>query len=700
MVISRNCFFLLFPLFLSGICAPLAAQECTPETRVPPPVDDTAMPKNLTETSQNKFKLELAWDRVSAICRHNNPPTPLVEGQEKPPRWVYFWNFGDGSFSRDSAPEHAFPVGTHIVQAAIKPIYSDDDDPLGFMIDTIVVDSEDVALFYPNRIPVDSSIALNVNWPASRPGGRLVFALTYRKIREQGEPNRTVYLMFPTDEFEFVGMQSGPSPSANFTESYDGKSHEVYAWEFDQVDNANDATPENSVFVELKVKDAIAELLPDTTAEVQTSVKAMYKLHPTQKTGQVNLIGFSNKDKIFTGASAGDSGVENSNFVDGLDELTYLAISLNLASDPNAMSVYPEVLEPGATEAKLHYRVDFFNGGTATANNLAIDATIDNNQLNTGTLQTASTFPAPLTQSFQGENTIRWATNAAGLLSLGQAQEVGFPDEHAFGFVNFTMITKPGLVFKAGDSIRARAHIQMESSEVTTNEAIVRVKSLRMPAPCMFGLKIYYNFRFDDEAFHRSGYNIALTARKALGSMPNPQNRYFFDPRIPKSEFPLFWWQAELGYGQTNLRNPEVDSFRLGQLDLTPVLLRFIAKKPELMTFGNTVVKRGWGLSAGYTGSFLLHGKNNGNKLDLSDWSFGERLDHSFSLSLDLLNLVGQPGLSLGFGWRWRNSAVTKESGHPGIPGIANERAWYNHPFAYVHYTFSHCLRYELGGFK
>lgn len=701
MVSSRNTFllFALFLLFLAGISHTLSAQECTPETMASPPVDETAMPKSATESFENKFRFNLAWGKISDSCRANNPPLPLVEGQEKPAQWVYFWNFGDGTFSRDSTPEHAFPVGIHVVRAALKPIYSDDHDPLGYMVDTIVVNAIDAALAYPARIPVDSSIALNVNWAASRPGGRLIFALTYKKIREQGEAPRTVYLMFPSDEFEFVTMQSGPAPSSSFSEYFDGISHRVYAWDFSQVDNANDATDENSVFVELKVRDAVADLLPDTVPELLTSVKAMYKLHPVQKSGKVNLLGVSNADKTSTGAYVGDSGVENSSFVDGLDELTYLPISLNWASDPNAMSVYPAVLEPGATEAQLHYRVDFFNSGTATADTLRIDATIDNNQLNTGTLATVSTFPTPMVQSFQSESTLRWASDDANLLSLGQAQDVGFPDENAFGFVNFNMKTKPGLVFKEGDRILARAHIQMEKSEVTTNEAIVRVQSLRMAAPCMFGLKVYYNFRSDKEAFHRSGYNLALTARKALGKMPNPQNRYFFDPRIPKSIYPLFWWQAELGYGQTNLRNPDVDSVRLGHIDLTPVLLRFIAKKPELR-FGNIGVKRGWGLSAGYTASFLLHGKNNGNKIDLSSWSFGQRLDHSFSVSLDLLNLIGRPGISCGFGWRWRNSAVTKQYGLPGTPGAADERAWYNHPFAYVHYTFSQRLRYELNGFK
>ena len=133
------------------------------------------------------------------------------------------------------------------------------------------------------------------------------------------------------------------------------------------------------------------------------------------------------------------------------------------------------------------------------------------------------------------------------------------------------------------------------------------------------------------------------------------------------------------------MKHPELDSFSLGHLDLTPLMLRFIAKKPHFK-FGSKNIHRGWGLSAGYTSSFLLHGKRNGVSMDLGSLSFGDRIDHAFSASLDLFNLVGQPGLSFGFGWRWRNSAIT------------GQRDWYDHPFVYAHYTFSHRLRYELHG--
>lgn len=680
---------ILSQLLLFGVGAPLFAQpiainRCKADSlRILPPVGRIKAHNSVTLVPiENRFRFHLAWERLLEESCHKSAPSPIVEGQDSVARWVYFWDFGDGTFSRDSAPEHVFPAGTYHVKAVLKPIYSDDDDPVGRMVDTTIVVSEEDTPNYPNIIPANSKIALNANWPASRPEGYLTFALTYPKIRQTGEPGRTISLAIPDAEFELVDVQTGPAPTSESptTWSYNEKTYNVYDWRIEQPENTHVPSAENSIFVQLRVRGTVADLLPDTASSMTTTIVAMIKIDEPNSSAKGNVLGTTKFKQDKTGTSLEDDGVANTSLAGGVDDITFHTIALNWASDPNYMTVTPEIVEPGTKNALLTYKIGFYNGGTATADTIRVDAHLEPALLHLPAFSELGhkgvTFPPPTSGLQDGDHVIRWATNYAHLPSLHQSQTLGFDSLYCFGDINFTLQTKPNLILKAGDTIHALAHIRMERSEVTTNAAVVRVKHLYLKHPCVFGLKFQYNLpREADDLSHRNGFNVALTVRKPLGKISNPENRYTFAARIPKAAFPMFWWQAELGYGQTNLQQPEVDSFRLGHLDLTPFLLRFIAKKPDLR-LGSTGVKRGWGLSAGYTASFLLHGQVNGAAIDWGNYNFGERLDHAFSASLDVLNLIGQPGLSFGFGWRWRNTAIT------------GERQWYQHPFVYAHYTF------------
>ncbi|TNE50728.1 MAG: hypothetical protein EP344_17205 [Bacteroidetes bacterium] len=669
--------------------APFPINACTDSTRILPPIDAAVVSQggiNIT----NRFEFDLGWDKISGSC-HQEEPSPIVEGQEVEPQWVYFWNFGDGTFSTESRPVHTFPEGTWMVQAAIKPIYSDDDDPLGYMTQTITVGATDVAVSptYTDSISLGKKVALDVNWPACQPNGRLLFALTYPKIRSSADQPFSLFLAYPDSVFRFSQVQSGPAPVSNTTIEYNGIPHRLYKWRMESVQNDGVDHDESCVVVELQVDSLVANLLPDTFSKMSTNVMALISIDETPKAGP-NVLGGSqtksspNDDSSNQTAQFNDDAGIGNPFLDGgISDMVSEGITLNWASDPNGIFVEPQVLEPGTEQAELNYSVHFYNGGSATAQHIQVQVQVDSLLSKNGPdgPATTATYPDGFAYDLILENVARWRVDTAGLPSLGQADNLGFSHELAYGHMDYRTQSRAGRILTAGDTIRARATIDMESSNVETNEAIVRVQALRIAYPCVWGLKGYYNFRFDNAAFHRSGFNLALTMRKALCKMPNPQNQYFFGKRIPKQALPSWWWQAELGYGLTNLQRREGDSLRVGHLDLTPLLLRYIAKKPDLR-LGSLTFKRGWGLSAGYTVSYLLH-SNNG----LGSLSFGDRLDHSFSASLDLLNLVGQPGLSFGFGWRWRNTAVT------------GQREWYDHPFVYAHYTFSHRLRYELKPF-
>ncbi|MBL7776581.1 MAG: hypothetical protein JNK89_11300, partial [Saprospiraceae bacterium] len=465
----------------------------------------------------------------------------------------------------------------------------------------------------------------------------------------------------------------------------------IYEWRIENPENAQVPHDENSLIVELEVDSLVANLLPDTTSSTTAQVLGMIRIANPKSDVKENVWGASknavNPDVqvVFAAGSNDDTGVATPFFDGGFTGLSTQTIRLNWASDPNGITVEPQVLEPGVVSAPLHYEIQFYNGGSATAWNITAQVPLDSllQPLGVGGPATLSQHPAGFTYNRILETTAQWKNTNAGLPSLTDAYKLGFSPDLSNGHIRYGVSTKTNRALRNGERILATARIDMEQSSVETNTAVVRVERLRVAYPCVLGFKTYYNFNVDAGAFHRSGFNLALTLRKALCKIPNPQNRYFFQSRIPKSALPLFWWQGELGYGNSKLQRSEADSLQLGFLDVTPVLLRFIAKKPDLR-IGNTVFKRGWGLSAGYTSSLLLHGKANGVAMDLGALDFGDRLDHSFSASLDLMNLVGQPGLSFGFGWRWRNSAV------------AGEREWYNHPFVYAHYSFSHRFRFEF----
>ncbi len=631
----------------------------------------------------NRYRFHLDWERIAGESCHQNPPSPIVEGQDSLARWIYFWDFGDGTFSRDSAPEHTFRRGSYTTKTALKPIYSDDHDPVGFAAQSISVSGTTEIPSYPPILPAGANVALNVNWPASRPGGYLVFALTYPKITEAGQPARTVYLAFPENEFLLDTMQSGPAPMLESERlEWDGKQHKVYSWRFEQPDATPTPNAENSLFVHLKVRQEVADFFPTDTSSILTHVLAMIRVDESTPSGNSNILGAEKwGGKAGGGTSGQGSGVPNTSPWSGV-EMTSRTIALNWASDPNYIEVRPRYLPAGTKDATLTYTIGFYNGGSATADTLRINAHIERAHLNPTmpavlSSQRPNSWPMLTTDAVGADHVLRWAHNDANLPSLGQAQAVGFNTANCFGELRFQLTTQTGYTFKVGDSISAIAHLRMERSYVSTNADVLRVRSRCLPSPRFWGLKVYYPLPYTSAPWeHRSGYQIALTVRKPLGKVCGLGDDAVFARSLPKERFPLLWWQGEVGYGQTSLIYGEQQDFRVGHADITPILLRFIARRPQWRV-GATYFPRSIGLSAGYTASVLLHGQKNGNVISWSGSPVVDRIDHSLFVSLDLLNLIGRPGLSFGVGWRWRNTALATTAGE-----------WYQHPFTYAHYTF------------
>lgn len=666
-----------------------------------------------TTLVNNYFRFYLEWPSPDATCFHN-PPTPIVTGQSTPPQWVYFWNFGDGTYAGNSVVTHAFNPGTFNVEVALKPTYTDDHDPFKKAKMQRALAVPDPSTTTTATKPVDnriidpgSNLKLAVNWQASRPTGMLTFAVSYRMpANSEGQ----VIFLFPDYMFDAVHTDWAPSIEQGQSvaipaDVYTTAALDGYSWSFKNNTNIQHDT---TLFIDLRVPLNVQNSITNTST-VQENVYAAIAFKSGAPANDQTVPGGSDNvpvvktaappplakqpqsffDLLFGTTKTDETGTVTSPYDYNTYEEQFMPIAVNWASDPNFMIVEPTVLEPGSSNNTLTYTAGFQNDGTASANKLTISVGVDPLLLapSVSTLQRnpgcINNIPAIENDSLIWSNIPKNPNipPSCSLPSLGDARKLGFAEDQSWGLVKYQIQT-PSTPLIDGQVIRAQAIIRMDAGQDTTDICEVRVGT---PAFCyvnLFGLK-YTQQLVNDE--HRNGLGIALTLRRPLGKVKNPGFEVRKTGLINLNNFPLFWWQAELGYGQTKLQYPMSDSFFLRHIDATPFMLRFIAKKPPLK-FGSKKIERGWGISAGYTASYLFSSRRNGSDdTGFDQFSFTERLDHSISVSGDFLNLIGHPGLSVGAGWRWRNSNIT------------GQRQWYQNAFVYLHYTFSYRFRKEFG---
>jgi len=659
----------------------------------------------------NYFRFSLKWPQsTSVVDTLRNPPSPINEEQDSMARWVYFWKFGDNTYSADTSPIHAFAYNTgpgattreYDVEVSLKPIYSDDYDPFKKKKKKKVgippkqdLFSSTPAMQNINYTMINdqgAAIELQANWRATRPGKGLTMAITYRALVE-GPVSGVVGFLCAADIVAVVDTSIKGAPGAGEEEAVGVGEQTSYPlrgfkWQFNGLTRS---MGERTIFLDIEVSADAARLITDTSS-VQRPVYAFIAYNDPQSGNPSKPFSFTD---LFGTAKSPDSdpGValssEEYNFTQGLTEM----MAINWAADPNYILVSPEYLEPGTVDQTLTYSVHFQNDGASSATKLDVHIAKDPLLYGAG-INPVDVNSVPLCLKFTGvDSIIRWATppppnptpitwpGACKLNGAGDAVALGFSTDSTWGAVHYDIRTDRFRALQIGDTIRAYGTVYMDNRGEATPVAVVPVGIPAFCYPGILGLK--YTQHFANEAV-RSGWGLGLTLRYALGKVQNPNFEAHSLRRIRKNNFPLFWWQGELGYGQTSLQTG-ADDLRVCHLDLTPITLRFIAKKPAL-PLGGLVVQRGWGLSAGYTASYLLASRRNGaDDTAFDQFGFGDRLDHSISVSADFLNLIGRPGISIGAGWRWRNS------------GITGTREWYQNAFVYLHYTFSPRFRTEFG---
>ena len=651
----------------------------------------------------NAYKFSLLWPAVPSTTALNNPPHPINSAQTEVPRWRYFWKFGDQTYSTDSMPVHTFPATStpleFDVEVSLKPIYSDDYDPFKKKkkkkVGISAKDGSPALHFdnttYPMIHSPDSAIELQVNWRATRPGKGLTMAITYQSIADaKTDVSGVVGFLYTDNDMQIESIEGAPEDAEIITVPAGRQSPyplRGLMWRFDGLNSKTNG--QRTIFLDISANSTLGQLITNTSS-IQRPVFAFIAYddpqagNPPNQQSLLSLIGASKSIDNAAGVSA--SVTDSYSFYQEITE----ALSINWAADPNYILVEPAYLEPGTTEQTLNYSVHFQNDGSISATKLEVNMDVDPLLFGPGVNAPANTsIPGCLSLTEATATEIYWTTppppssgpGNCKLNGVGDAVALGFSTDSTWGKIHYDIRTLRNHTLSLGDTIRAKGTISMDGRSEITPVAIVPVGIPAFCYPGMLGLKFTQHFANDAV---RSGWGLGLTLRYALGKVQNPNFDAHTLRRIRKNNFPLFWWQGELGYGQTSLQ-PGTDSLRLCHLDVTPVMLRFIARKPALH-IGGVTFERGWGISAGYTASYLLASRRNGaDDTAFDEFGFGDRLDHSISVSADFLNLIGRPGISVGAGWRWRNSQIT------------GTREWYQNAFVYLHYTFSYRFRTEFG---
>lgn len=650
----------------------------------------------------NAFKFALQWPAVRSTTTLNNPPDPINAAQTEAPRWRYFWKFGDQTYSTDSMPVHTFrATGSpqeFDVEVSLKPIYSDDYDPFKKKKKKKVgvPANNSPGLYFDNTTyPIiqrpDSAIELQANWRATRPGKGLTMAITYRSVADSKfAVSGVVGFLYADNEMQIESVEGAPDGGEVITVPANRQSPfplRGLMWRFDGLNSKT--TGQRTIFVDVSANSALGQLITNTSS-IQRPVFAFIAYddpqggNPPNQQSLLALIGASTS--VDNAASIPEALADSYNFYQEITE----PLSINWAADPNYILVSPEYLEPGTVDQTLNYSVHFQNDGSNSAKVLEVKMDVDTLLFGPGVNSPANTsVPHCFKLTEATDKLVKWVTPSpppanpgfCKLNGVGDAVALGFSTDSTWGKIHYDIRTLRNYTLRLGDTIRTKGAISMDGRNEKTSEVIVPVITPAFCYPGILGLK--FTQHFANNAV-RSGWGLGLTLRYGLGKVQNPNFEAHTLRRIRKNNFPLFWWQGELGYGQTSLQ-PATDSLRLCHIDVTPVMLRFIARKPPLR-FGNLAFERGWGISAGYTASYLLASRRNGaDDTAFDQFGFGDRLDHSISVSADFLNLIGRPGISLGAGWRWRNS------------GISGTREWYQNAFVYLHYTFSPRFRTEFG---
>ena len=562
-----------------------------------------------------------------------NPPQPLDPNSEidkKRAKWTYLWIIDDGFVSFDSSFVYTEP-GEHEVMLAMRPIYSGDDEPpirrKKIRINNGGGGTHARFSFFKPGIQEDARVDFQLD--AARPKDTLITFISVRKIQ-----HAHVQISFDKDDFTYVEGDMARGKGILEPEVFDMQ--------------AGDATHTERRVVSWPVD---LQDMTDTVGEKIILRLVVNEITDLPDAGKQLSIGLGVDKTVVPGTYSSRTGDEpnvviiNSNYLPIASEQ---AISANKSRDPNQLVVVPTIAPVDFDEFfNILYEIHFANVGGAQAKNLMMTLSRDRRISSPRLIKFVpyrTNLPILKREESTATETITW--NNIFLPGIP-------PDSVNGNEGHVSIVYSPEKVkFKPGDQLKASALIKMDGDSLRTDTVVTTFRTFRgMPLPWAVGFKLSWNWNGDN---NRRGPQAAFTFRKGLSRIKDAgwRNRYL------RIQHPTWWWQGELGAGMSCFE-PEGKATRLYHLDVSPVTIMKVG--PPLKHAQIPFLRKMplyWAVSAGYMASYVYKGIQNEQNVDLQQYSFGDRIIHSFILSAEIGNILGRNGLSVGGSVKFRNVGI------------------------------------------
>lgn len=597
-----------------------------------------------------------------------NPPALINPTDLSRAGWSYFWMFSDGTFLPQdyNQLDKSFPRATTAV-VALRGKYQDGAEPPLTRRSIAVGGGTSTVL--PSVLDGKTSRedSIHPQFRAARPGDSIYFAVVVRNRIQEGTRSGKVLLRFPSRSFEYgrqvfpannIAAESGEQPHLVGVASIDGS---VRTWRINNLP----AGEERTFFVALKVKDG-ADTIPHIIA-----IDLQWDDDAINSTPYPNLFYFPPSAPSEEGIRFGADSRTTSPSVNFRGD-SYTAINVNRSRDPNGLVVFPSVVPPSnaCPAHQFRYEVHVENLGTRTANNVGIGAYLDGAYMDKPSFfydpTDKSGFPYPANTDlyslsrFPGNSdSVKWVFRGANLAGRGTAATLlenptpngALNNKAQFHFdIKFTgekILTEEQkipayiIVSMMNNNIGAGdAEFVVEDWERSKVENIHVASPPRLPYGSIFGGKVY-RFLANPDSAGTQGF--ALTAR-----LPLFRPRQYLNENGQLYKSPHLFWQLEAGLGRsTFLSSAHTQRYETRYVQLTPVQLRYIQpiRSPYFCA----------GVSAAYNVAYAYKGLSGGREKSAPS-GFGKRLEHEFAVSLDVQNAIDVPSVTLGVGYKWRQS--------------------------------------------